>query len=75
MNNFKEYAELFENAKKNPAKEFEIAKKKAEKEYFRLLNQYKSKLTKQQYKTFKGQILSGDTNGFVKGLQKVLYRK
>lgn len=45
------------------------------KEYFRLLNQYKSKLTKQQYKTFKGQILSGDTEGFVKGLQKVLYGK
>lgn len=45
------------------------------KDYFRLLNQYKSKLTKQQYKTFKGQILSGDTKGFVKGLQKVLYGK
>ena len=43
------------------------------KDYFRLLNQYKSKLTKQQYKTFKGQILAGDTKGFIKGLQKVLY--
>lgn len=43
------------------------------KDYFRLLNQYKHKLTKQQYKTFKGQILSGDTKGFVKGLRKVLY--
>lgn len=43
------------------------------KDYFRLLNQYKHKLTKQQYKTFKGQIISGDTKGFVKGLQKVLY--
>lgn len=43
------------------------------KEYFRLLNQYKHRLTKQQYKTFKGQIRSGDTEGFVKGLQRVLY--
>lgn len=45
------------------------------KDYFRLLNQYKSKLTKQQYKTFKGQILSGDTKGFVKGLLKVLAKE
>ena len=45
------------------------------KEYFKLLNQYKHKLTKQQYKTFKGQILAGDIKGFVKGLQKVLYRR
>ena len=42
------------------------------KDYFRLLNQYKNKLTRQQYKTFKGQILSGDTKGFIKGLQKLL---
>lgn len=45
------------------------------KEYFNLLNKYKKQLTKQQYKTFKGQILSGDTKGFVKGLYKVLYRR
>ena len=45
------------------------------KEYFNLLNRYKHLLTKQQYKTFKGQIISGDTKGFVKGLQKVLYRR
>ena len=45
------------------------------KEYFNLLNRYKKQLTKQQYKTFKGQILAGDTEGFVKGLQKVLYRR
>lgn len=44
------------------------------KDYFRLLNQYKNKITKQQYKTFKGQILAGDTKGFVKGLYKVLTR-
>ena len=44
-------------------------------DYFKLLKKYKYKLTKQQYKTFKGQILKGDTNGFVKGLQKVLNRR
>ena len=33
------------------------------------------KLTKQQYKTFKGQILSGDIEGFRKGLFKVAKRK
>lgn len=42
-------------------------------EYLKLLNKYKNKLTKQQKKTFKGQILSGDCQGFVKGLYKVLY--
>lgn len=41
-------------------------------EYFALLRKYKYKLTKQQLKTFKGQILSGDYNGFIKGLKKVL---
>ena len=42
-------------------------------ECMKLLNQYK--LTKQQYKTFKGQILSGDIEGFRKGLFKVARRK
>ena len=45
------------------------------KEYcFIVLKQYKTKLTKQQLRTFKGQILSGDINGFKKGLTKVLNR-
>ena len=44
-------------------------------DYFRLLDKYKKQLTKQQYLTFKGQIKSGDTQGFIKGLQKVLYRR
>lgn len=39
-----------------------------------LLNELQN-LTKQQYRTFKGQILSGDTEGFVKGLKKVLTRR
>ena len=29
-----------------------------------------NKITKQQYRTFKGQILSGDTEGAVKGLKR-----
>lgn len=40
------------------------------KEAFILLKKYKYKLTKQQAKTFKGQILSGDIEGFKKGLKK-----
>lgn len=43
------------------------------KKYFNLLIQYKKDLTRQQFRTFKGQILAGDTKGFVKGLHKVLY--
>lgn len=42
------------------------------KEYFRLLNKYKNNLTKQQYKTFKGQIRSGDIKGFMKGFYKII---
>ena len=41
-------------------------------EAFKLLKKYKYKLTKQQYKTFKGQILNNDIEGFIKGLKKVL---
>ena len=36
-----------------------------------LLKEYKHLLTKQQYKTFKGQLLSGDIEGFRKGLFKI----
>lgn len=32
-------------------------------------------ITKQQYKTFKGQVLSGDVLGAAKGLAKLLRRK
>lgn len=37
----------------------------------KLLKTNKRKLTKQQFKTFKGQILSGDIKGFYKGLHKL----
>ena len=32
-------------------------------------------ITKQQYKTFKGQVLSGDVLGATKGLAKLIKRK
>lgn len=45
------------------------------KESFKLLNDYKYRLTKQQYRTFKGQILKGDIGGFRKGLFKLMMIK
>lgn len=48
------------------------------KQCFKLLKDYKYRLTRQQLKTFKGQILSGDIQGFRKGLfnlMKVKYTK
>ena len=40
----------------------------------RLLS-YKSQLTRQQYKTLKGQILAGDAEGAMRGLKKLLLFK
>lgn len=42
------------------------------KENFKLLKEYKHILSKQQYKTLKGQLLSGDISGFRKGLFKLV---
>lgn len=42
------------------------------KDAFILLKKYKYYLTKQQKKTLKGQIISGDIEGFKKGLKKCL---
>ena len=39
------------------------------------LKSCRSKLTKQQYSTIKGQILAGDPSGAMKGLKKILQRK
>ena len=44
------------------------------KQCFILLKDYRGRLTKQQFKTFKGQILSGDINGFRKGLFNLMKR-
>ena len=40
----------------------------------RLLS-YKPQLTRQQYKTLKGQILAGDAEGAMRGLKKILLYK
>ena len=45
------------------------------KQCFLLLNDYKYRLTKQKKKTFKGQILSGDIEGFRRGLFNLMKKK
>ena len=44
-------------------------------ECLKLLKLYKYRLNKQQYKTFKGQILKGDLEGFRKGLFRLMLKK
>jgi len=44
-------------------------------EYIKLLKKYRKRLTRQQLLTLRGQILSGDIDGFKKGLQKILNKK
>lgn len=44
-------------------------------ECFKLLKYYKYQITKQQYKTFKGQIIKGDLDGFRKGVFNLTKRK
>lgn len=39
------------------------------------LNRARGRLTKQQYKTLRGQILAGDHTGALRGLRKLLDRK
>ena len=43
-----------------------------QKKAFADLKYNKDKLTVQQYRTLKGQLLAGDTSGALKGLQKLL---
>ena len=38
---------------------------------YKLLKQYKWGMTKQQYRTIKGQIKSGDLKGALKGIDKL----
>ena len=40
-----------------------------------LLRNTKHRLTKQQYKTIRGQILAGDPDGAIKGLRNILQRR
>lgn len=44
-------------------------------EYIKILKKYRKRLTRQQLLTLRGQILSGDIDGFKKGLQKVLSKR
>ena len=44
-------------------------------ENFKLLKEYKYRLTKQQYRTLKGQLVSGDIQGFRKGLFNIIKLK
>lgn len=44
-------------------------------EAFKLLKSYGYRISKQQYRTFKGQILAGDIEGFRKGLFNVIKNK
>lgn len=47
-----------------------------EKQFFmKQLNQNKNILTKQQYKTLKGQVVAGDVTGANKGFIKILQRR
>lgn len=39
------------------------------------LNGYRSRLTPQQYRTIRGQILAGNIDGAMKGLQKLLEKR
>ena len=38
---------------------------------YKLLNKFKNKLNKQQYKTIKGQIKAGDLEGALRGLNRL----
>ena len=41
-------------------------------DYLKILKKYRHKLTRQQLLTLRGQILSGDIEGFKKGLKKIV---
>jgi len=43
--------------------------------FLRELRKYKDHLTKQQFKTLRGQVLNGDCEGANKGLKKILNRR
>lgn len=41
----------------------------------RILNIYRAELSKQQYRTIRGQIISGNTAGAMKGLSRLVGKK
>lgn len=48
---------------------------KANSIFLRELRKYEDHLTKQQFKTLRGQVLNGDCVGAKKGLEKILNRR
>ena len=40
-----------------------------------VLKQFRGELTRQQIKTLKGQVLSGNPGGAIKGIQEILSKK
>ncbi len=49
--------------------------KQVNKNALRLLRMNKKHLTRQEYKTLRGQIIAGDDLGAMKGLHKILHQK
>lgn len=41
-------------------------------EGYKYLNKHRNKLSKQQYKTFLGQMKNGNIDGMIKGLSKII---
>lgn len=41
----------------------------------KIIDKHKDKLTKQQYKTLRGQCLAGDIEGAMKGFNRLMRRK
>lgn len=41
----------------------------------RIIERYRSLLTRQQFKTLRGQVLAGDADGAMRGLEKIFGRK
>ena len=48
---------------------------KTKSSFLRELRKYKDHLTRQQFKTLRGQVLNGDSEGAKKGLKKILNRR
>ena len=41
----------------------------------RTIEHYKNMLTRQQFKTLRGQVLAGDSEGAMRGLERIFRRK
>ncbi len=44
-------------------------------QYLKILKKYRKRLTRQQLLTLRGQVLSGDIEGFKKGLKNILSKR